>query len=87
MLPIVVLNNLGSDNHCWLTFSDAAAVEGSAGEELEEKQAVMQSWTLPWFGSMHPSVYECPGPLNLSRMRCLGNGREKVPKGQWLKPG
>ena len=48
---------------------------------------MMQSWTLPWFGSMHPSVYERPGPLNLSRMRCLGNGREKVSKGQWLKPG
>lgn len=42
VLPIVVLNNLGSDNHCWLTFSDAAAVEGSAGKELKGKQAVMQ---------------------------------------------
>ena len=41
VLPVVVFN-LGSDNHCWLTFSDAAAVEGSAGEELEGKQAVTQ---------------------------------------------
>ena len=86
VLPIVVLN-LGSDNHCGLTFSDAAAVEGSAGEELGGTQAVMQWWTLPWFGSMHPSVYERPGPLSLSKMRCLGNGRERVPKGQWLKSG
>lgn len=29
-------------------------------------------------GSMHPLVYELPGPRTLSRMYCLGNGREGV---------
>lgn len=32
-------------------------------------------------GSMSPLVYELPGPLSLSRMSCLGNGREGVSEG------
>lgn len=61
-------------------------------EELEGKEAVTFLRALPGFGSlplsvyerpgsMHPLVYELPGPLSLSRMSCLGNGREGVPEG------
>lgn len=93
-------------------FQRCSGYRGLSGEELEGKEAVMLLWALPWFGSMHPSVYELPSsmhpsvyklpmhpsvyelagsrhplvseppdPPSLSRMHCLGNGREGVPEG------